>query len=70
MDSSFSGVFSGDALADKDPTQPSHPSTPASDTLESIGGSSVIMSIFISSSDSGCSRGWVVASAGIRAHAD
>ena len=35
MDSSFSEVFSGDALANKDPTQPSNPSTPASDTLGS-----------------------------------
>ena len=35
MDSSFSEVFSGDILADKDPTQPSRPSTPASSTLGS-----------------------------------
>ena len=35
MDSSFSEVFSGDILADKDPTQPSRPSTPASGTLGS-----------------------------------
>ena len=35
MDSSFSEVFSGDVLADKDPAQPSNPSPPAFNTLRS-----------------------------------
>ena len=35
VDASFSGVFNGDILADKDPAQPSDPSSPAQTTLGS-----------------------------------